>query len=64
MYSPQEISGRVEIQDRISPYCHALDAADYDQLDEVFLPDAVRAQGCRRPRLGWRRANGQTDALP
>ncbi|MFE4847519.1 nuclear transport factor 2 family protein [Streptomyces sp. NPDC056690] len=54
MYSPQEISGRVEIQDRISLRCHALDAADYDQLDEVFLPDAVRARGRCRPRRTWR----------
>jgi len=37
---------RVEIQDRINLYCHALDDADYDQLDEVFLSDAVLDYSC------------------
>jgi ketosteroid isomerase-like protein len=37
----QEISDRIEIQDLISRYAHAIDDSDWDALDRVFTPDAV-----------------------
>lgn len=37
----QELSDRVEIQDLIARYAHAIDDRDWDALDRVFLPDAV-----------------------
>jgi hypothetical protein len=40
MFTPREISDRLEIQHRIDLYCHALDEGRLDELDEVFLPDA------------------------
>jgi hypothetical protein len=54
MYSLVEISDRMEIQDRINLYCHALDAGEWDRLDEVFLPDAVLDFSCLGlAPLGW-----------
>lgn len=37
----QEISDRLEIQDLIARYAHAIDDQDWDALDRVFTPDAV-----------------------
>lgn len=41
MLSLQELSDRVEIQDLIARYAHAIDDQDWDGLDRVFTPDAV-----------------------
>ncbi|MGH9172298.1 MAG: nuclear transport factor 2 family protein [Acidimicrobiales bacterium] len=37
----QEISDRLEIQDLIARYCHAIDSQELDELDSVFTDDAV-----------------------
>jgi SnoaL-like domain len=39
--SIQEISDRLEIQDLLVAYSHAIDFHDWDALDHVFTPDAV-----------------------
>lgn len=39
-YSLDEIADRLAIEQVIARYVHALDARDYDTLDDVFLPDA------------------------
>jgi ketosteroid isomerase-like protein len=39
-YSPGEIADRLAIEQVIARYVHALDARDYDALDDVFCPDA------------------------
>lgn len=41
MLSLQEISDRLEIEDLIATYCDAIDRQDWDQLDDVFMPDAT-----------------------
>lgn len=41
MLSMQEMSDRLEIQDLIARYAHAIDDRDYDALDRVFTPDAT-----------------------
>jgi len=41
MLTLQEISDRIEIQDLIARYAHAIDDQDWDALDAVFTPDAV-----------------------
>jgi SnoaL-like domain len=38
--SMQEISDRLEIQDLMVRYSYAIDARDWDALDNVFTPDA------------------------
>jgi hypothetical protein len=38
--SLQEISDRMEIQDLITAYSHAIDSRNWDALDDVFTPDA------------------------
>jgi 3-phenylpropionate/cinnamic acid dioxygenase small subunit len=38
--SLQEISDRLEIQDVLVAYSHAIDTQDWDALDDVFTPDA------------------------
>ena len=40
MLSLQEISDRLEIQQLMVSYSHAIDARDFDRLDTVFTPDA------------------------
>lgn len=35
-----EVADRLEIQDALALYAHAVDTHDWDLLDEVFLPDA------------------------
>lgn len=37
----QEISDRLEIQDLLARYCHAIDERDWDALDRVFTADAI-----------------------
>jgi len=37
----QEISDRLEIQDLMVEYCHAIDTRDWDALDDVFTADAM-----------------------
>jgi ketosteroid isomerase-like protein len=37
----QEISDRLEIQDLIARYCHAIDRLELDELDSIFTDDAV-----------------------
>lgn len=41
MLSMQEISDRIEIQDLIARYAHAIDDRDWDGLDCVFTEDAI-----------------------
>jgi 3-phenylpropionate/cinnamic acid dioxygenase small subunit len=38
--SLQEISDRLEIQDLLAAYSHAIDTRNWDALDDVFTPDA------------------------
>ena len=38
--SNEEISDRLEISDLLTRYCTAIDAKDYELLDECFTPDA------------------------
>ncbi|MCC3330779.1 nuclear transport factor 2 family protein [Nocardia abscessus] len=40
MLSLQEISDRLEIEDLMVRYSHAVDTRQWDLLDEVFTPDA------------------------
>lgn len=40
-YSLGEMADRMAISDLISYYVHAIDAGDYDALDNVFLPDTI-----------------------
>jgi hypothetical protein len=37
----QEVSDRLEIQDLIAQYCHAIDRQRLDELDSIFTEDAV-----------------------
>jgi hypothetical protein len=39
--SQQEISDRLEIQDLLINYSHALDFRQWDEFDHIFTPDAV-----------------------
>lgn len=41
MMGLQEISDRLEIQDLLARYCHAIDERDWDALDGVFTSDAL-----------------------
>lgn len=41
MLSLQEISDRLEIQDLLNSYCHAIDRRDWGALDDVFTEDAI-----------------------
>ena len=40
MKTLEEISDRLEIQDLLVAYSHAIDFSRWDELDEVFTPDA------------------------
>ncbi len=40
MLSIQEMSDRLEIQDLMVHYSHAVDTRDWDRLDEIFTADA------------------------
>jgi hypothetical protein len=41
MKSQQELSDRLEIQDLITAYSYAIDFHRFDDLDDVFTPDAT-----------------------
>jgi hypothetical protein len=41
MLSLQEISDRLEIQDLLVRYSHAVDTRDWDAFEQVFTPDAT-----------------------
>ena len=41
MKSQQELSDRLEIQDLITAYSYAIDLHRFDDLDEIFTPDAT-----------------------
>lgn len=41
MLTLQELSDRVDIQDLIARYAHAIDDRDWDMLDNIFTEDAV-----------------------
>ncbi|MES1262816.1 MAG: nuclear transport factor 2 family protein, partial [Peristeroidobacter soli] len=48
MLSLQEISDRLEIQQLMTDYSHAIDQKNFDALDRIFTPDAYidyRAMG-------------------
>jgi len=40
MMSVQDMSDRLEIQDILTEYCHAIDNKDWAALDDIFTPDA------------------------
>jgi hypothetical protein len=40
-YSLEEMADRMAINDLITYYVHAIDAGNYDDLDNVFLPDTI-----------------------
>ena len=40
MMPMQEMSDRLEIQDLLARYSHAIDGREWDALDDVFTPDA------------------------
>ncbi|MEL7480419.1 MAG: nuclear transport factor 2 family protein [Pseudomonadota bacterium] len=40
MLSLQNLSDRIEIQDLLTRYCHAIDQRNWDALDDIFTPDA------------------------
>jgi hypothetical protein len=39
--SQQELSDRLEIQDLITAYSYAIDFHEFDDLDDIFTPDAT-----------------------
>ena len=39
--SPQEISDRLEIQDLLVRYCHAVDRRDWKAFEKLFVEDAI-----------------------
>jgi hypothetical protein len=41
MKTLQEISDRIEIEELFVKYAYAIDERNYDELDDVFTPDAV-----------------------
>jgi len=41
MLTHQEMSDRLELQDLLVDYCHAIDFRDWDALDDVFTSDAI-----------------------
>jgi hypothetical protein len=41
MLSLREISDRLELEDLMVRYSHAVDTRQWDLLDEIFTPDAV-----------------------
>ena len=55
MLSLQEMSDRLEIQDLLTAYCHAIDLRDWDALDNVFTADAF---------IDYTQAGGERGALP
>jgi hypothetical protein len=51
----QELSDRLEIQDLITAYSYAIDFHRFDELDDLFTPDAT---------LDFTATGGQAGALP
>ena len=41
MPSPTALADRLEIDDQITRYCHAIDTGDWDALDAIFTDDAT-----------------------
>jgi ketosteroid isomerase-like protein len=41
MLNQQEMSDRLEIQDLLARYCDAIDAQDFEALDDIFASDAI-----------------------
>jgi len=41
LLSQQEISDRLELQDLLAAYSHALDGRDWDAFDDIFTADAI-----------------------
>lgn len=41
MLSHQAMSDRLEIQDLLTSYCSAIDARDWEALDDIFTADAI-----------------------
>ena len=41
MISHQELSDRAEIQDLLVNYIEAIDSRNWDDLDNIFTPDAI-----------------------
>lgn len=40
MLTLEALSNRIEIQDLLTAYCHAIDGRDWDRLDTLFTEDA------------------------
>lgn len=55
MKSQQELSDRLEIQDLITAYSHAIDFHRWDELDDIFTTDA---------RLDFTASGGEAGTLP
>jgi|ERR1700733_5114856 len=55
MLSLQEISDRLEIQDLLARYSHAIDRRDWNALDDIFTPDA---------HIDYSEMGGATGTLP
>jgi len=53
--SQQELSDRLEIQDLITAYSYAIDFHRFDELDDIFTPDAT---------LDFTATGGQAGQLP
>jgi hypothetical protein len=55
MKSQQELSDRLEIQDQLTAYSYAIDLHNWDELDDIFTPDAqldFTASGGEKGSLG------------
>ena len=57
MLSQQEMSDRLEIQDLLNAYCHAIDRRDWDALDQICsredaIIDYTEAGGARGTLAG------------
>jgi len=55
MLSGKEMSDRLEIQDLLAAYCHAIDSRDFDALDDIFTTDAT---------IDYTEAGGAKGTLP
>ena len=55
MISHQELSDRAEIQDLLVNYIEAIDSRNWDDLDNIFTPDAV---------IDYTEAGGAKGSLP
>jgi hypothetical protein len=55
MRSQQELSDRLDIQDQITAYSYAIDLHRWDELDDIFTPDAT---------LDFTASGGEKGTLP